>query len=1189
MNKNILRLLFIFACGLWMLTFLSAQTKDPVLELWIKATDLTDFYENGDKLAVWKDARANGLELKSDGDGRPMFFNNGTTGGTPSVYFGKIAGTEDVLNTYFDLPLKGEWKGTTIFVVGTNLGHAGVVDTAPGSAGCLRTMGWLQITGTLCAASGLPYFSANPTELGVLTLTAYMDDDSGLSFNAYENGSQAFDTVIDPNPMFSVRFQNARIGNNNRGEGIYNGEIKEVLYYSGIMTDEDRQQIEGYLAIRHNLVDTAGLIDEILKSHEYPFGYISEKDVNILLPEVKAIPYTDGAAAWIRAEDIVDVDANKPINFVPAQIGSEFTSSGANRPTYIAKGLGGRPAILFEGNLNANPRTFQNLQIPLQGEVTEFTLAVAGTNLWSMGLFDTAPGREKCLRTIGAIQLTGSSLVAGSPFPLINGKYNEGHMIIVIIGVNDEGVQYIETFANGHFQKRVLSADDHLASVQFLNGNIGITNGGETVFNGMISEMMIFPKVINESERKQIEVYFSEKYAIAIKSKEQIELDESARSRWTNVYPRLETYSFSWYGNTFSGDTEWVQSGMSGLNVYPDGTVLATSIWDEPHKEIGFYKDGKVIGPTHTGGGFAKITFDDDYIYVGKSGMGEKKVGIARYKRSMDGESLEKVPFAAENGNGFVMFDVENIWQEAAGIALNGSVLFLTVNNIPRVFLFNKETGMRIGGFDVEEGGPIALSPDGTLWLGTSRGAFEYNSAGQETGREITDIKVTGITFSPSGELVLTDGGKGQQIIFYNISGRVPQAVRTIGEYGGVYQNTMRGKMSSDRLFLPTDIAVDEKGNTYVNNDGKIMRSYSPNGELLWELWSTVFCTASDFHPDTDGNDIYSQIFHYEYVPGEEPGKDWKIVGVGNDPLSFPYLSAPHSQNVVHKKLNNEVYRYGIVNGAVINKLAENGEIFEPVAYYSNGRGTPVVDFPNRPTKEKGNRFVWTDFNGNHMVDDDEFQYPLEGFYIQETFNVFIDSEGNFWEPQNRYGVLKTPLVGFTASGAPIYDLEKAEKFDKPKEFSEVLRCHYFPETDTMYLSGYTWDNQLSGHEWIWGCCGREAICYTDWSKPTRKIRSRMVYPEPAWDIKSMWVLDNADLLLAAEAQTSVIFVYNTLTGELIGILEPDPKIVGSVGWVDTDGSLRAFEKEDGSILVIEEDSWAQKEMIYHVKPIKTK
>ena len=202
-----------------------------------------------------------------------------------------------------------------------------------------------------------------------------------------------------------------------------------------------------------------------------------------------------------------------------------------------------------------------------------------------------------------------------------------------------------------------------------------------------------------------------------------------------------------------------------------------------------------------------------------------------------------------------------------------------------------------------------------------------------------------------------------------------------------------------------------------------------------------------------------------------------------------------------------------------------------------------------------------------------------------ESFSFYVDDRGGIWEPEDRWGVRYLPLQGFTASGAPIYDPAAEVWFPRPPEFTQVLRAIYFPASDTMYLSGYTWDCPITGREYGWGHCGHELIRYDHWMQPTRKVHCRMPFPEQAQDIKAITIADTAHRAFAGEMEGNVLFTYDTDTGKLLGIIEPDPALVGNVGWLDIDSGIRAFIRKNGEVLLLNEDSWAQKQMVYRLPP----
>ena len=50
-----------------------------------------------------------------------------------------------------------------------------------------------------------------------------------------------------------------------------------------------------------------------------------------------------------------------------------------------------------------------------------------------------------------------------------------------------------------------------------------------------------------------------------------------------------------------------------------------------------------------------------------------------------------------------------------------------------------------------------------------------------------------------------------------------------------------------------------------------------------------------------------------------------------------------------------------------------------------------------------------------------------------------------------------------------------------PAPFNKLLRVKYFPDTDVMYLGGYTVDRPHTGEEW--GIVGTEIVRYDNWTK----------------------------------------------------------------------------------------------------------
>ena len=62
------------------------------------------------------------------------------------------------------------------------------------------------------------------------------------------------------------------------------------------------------------------------------------------------------------------------------------------------------------------------------------------------------------------------------------------------------------------------------------------------------------------------------------------------------------------------------------------------------------------------------------------------------------------------------------------------------------------------------------------------------------------------------------------------------------------------------------------------------------------------------------------------------------------------------------------------------------------------------------------------------------------------------------------------------------------------------------------------------------------------------------------------------------------IWVYDTATGQELGIITPGPE-VGLFGWIDFTQGLRAVQRKDGETLLFVEDVYKEKQVMYRCRP----
>ena len=150
------------------------------------------------------------------------------------------------------------------------------------------------------------------------------------------------------------------------------------------------------------------------------------------------------------------------------------------------------------------------------------------------------------------------------------------------------------------------------------------------------------------------------------------------------------------------------------------------------------------------------------------------------------------------------------------------------------------------------------------------------------------------------------------------------------------------------------------------------------------------------------------------------------------------------------------------------------------------------------------------------------------------------------------------------------------------KPFEKLEKIKYFPETDVMYLAGYTDERPQTGEEW--GIIGTEIVRYDNWSK-TKDVRWRLALPyNPADDqllIKSMDVA--GDGVFAVTSRTAEVYVYDAKTGNEITKLAPGSEVSHESGWIDIPYGLRAYQRKNGEYLVFVEEDWKGKTIMYRL------
>jgi hypothetical protein len=686
-------------------------------------------------------------------------------------------------------------------------------------------------------------------------------------------------------------------------------------------------------------------------------------------------------------------------------------------------------------------------------------------------------------------------------------------------------------------------------------------------------------------------------------------------------------YKTSWIGNTFGGGQKWIQNQVLDMYVAPDGTVFTNSPWDEAGREAGVYKNGDAVAKAedlHGWGRFGGIavTIDKKYMYVSMlQGHVDGKENdyppadttwycVRRF--SLSGKSA---PFTGGNGWDKSMLIVSKK-NEVSGLATIGSELYVAVRDENIVRVYNTQTLKEVRNFSVPNPTKIAVDKQGTLWIiqnqkdANSAKISHYSKSGNRLPQAINNVPgANAIAVDNQNRLLVGDNGKNQQILIYNIKNQ-PVQVSTFGLKGGVYAGKP-GEIGDLKFYGITGVGADAKGNIYVNssgfnqgqgtqriNTGTDIRKFSLSGAMQWQVVGLPFVDNADADPKFDGTHVYTIHDHYVMDYSKPTGKQWTYKGYTFDPFKYPQdirLRVAHG-SVFFRRIQGKPFMYftdmfgGFLQAYRFNP-ATDGEIAIPSVMF---QGTSEKEEKLKsdswpPNQPQIGDWIWQDKNGNGAFDQGEFDagkrdYPYQGGW-------WVDSKGDVWKTLRiPEGIRHFPLQGIDSKGNPIYTYSLMKKFATPKEIKDIRRIEYFPETDTMYLSGFTerypaaYDNG--------GAFGSEIFCYDNWSKGNRKERWRIAVPYDAKanpEVLTASMTVAGDYLFIITGRTAEVYIYNKATGAFVTKLKPGTEVANESGWIDIPYGIRAFQRANGDYLVFAEEDWKAKVIMYQLpKKIQT-
>lgn len=442
-------------------------------------------------------------------------------------------------------------------------------------------------------------------------------------------------------------------------------------------------------------------------------------------------------------------------------------------------------------------------------------------------------------------------------------------------------------------------------------------------------------------------------------------------------------------------------------------------------------------------GGHVSLATDGKTLWVGDEGKGSNiyRVDIATGKYAPWNKLAKDA-----SGNETPMLDLKstslpggqnknqpgyNQW--ALAVKPGELAASYTLENLVRIF--DSETSATKSELPVDA--PTALTAMADGWLVLSKGHLLRLASNGKTTPFASEVFPDGYGLSTdtAGNVYLSVRGLDQNVKVFSPEGKL---VREIGIKGG---RPMVGKYLPEGMLNPGQIAVDGENRLWVPEEG-----VSPKRTSLWDTKSgklirefvgtTSYCGAGAIDP-FDTTIAYSNNTIYRI--DLDKGTSEPIYSLAKRPVRediFPPNVEAVSRVVKHG--GDTLIYNSRRTGQIRVVLGRDGKWQAAAALGIVRTGKDLefgVDFDAWPyIGHAGECFAWADQNGDGLVQDAEMSFgspQVDGKRAGLNagyWGTFPDPAGTvpFLIPSNN-AILKFPIKGYTASGAPIYSLSNPE------------------------------------------------------------------------------------------------------------------------------------------------------------------
>ena len=680
--------------------------------------------------------------------------------------------------------------------------------------------------------------------------------------------------------------------------------------------------------------------------------------------------------------------------------------------------------------------------------------------------------------------------------------------------------------------------------------------------------------------------------------------------------PAVTTVETSWMGNPLgAAEGTWVPRTLSGLAVTRQGKLFWMGQDDR-----GVYHDSRIVESGQIVGSLAGLrccgrrvgrtaVADDDFVYamvdqhrpddVASGDFPDDKM-IWRTIRRYDHKG-KPVPFAAGRGDDHSLLIVSED-EPLTGMAFHLGELFVSHGTDGGTITVVDAASMTVTRtMKVSAPGALTVDGAGTLWVvqrpkqeqpvgaidDSQASIGHFNLQGDPLPGRITDAGwPVALAMDASGRLLVADNGARQQVLAYRILGDATDLVQTYGIEGGLHASA-GADVRPERFFGLSAVAADDEGVIYVGmqlafDGAPRLVALSGDGETLWTTSSTTTYETATVDPRSDGRDVYTGQGRFRMDYSQPPGRQAQLMGWTLDWLRFPQDARVWSEPYVSPAivyLQDRRFLFDLVgrDRFRIFRFEEGSETAIPAVVVDHRSSIP----PAMQTEEhpESDVLFWLDSEGDGAMSKDQWK-PAPSFW-----SVAVDGAGTVWLADRKSGLWRVPFAGLNEHGVPLYKLGEGAQEKRPEPFVDILAIRPHPETDSMYVGGYTRDFPSPYTEAEWTTCGSEIARYDQWDGK-RKLRWRtyILLDEDIGHGPVDFAVAGNRVFITYKADPT-IWVLDADTGQSVGSFSAGPEVSSWLAASRTRHPLRAFQRENGEYLLFLADAPHSKVTIFRLPP----